>query len=101
MIHQPLCVASLEKGEIVFPAADSLTKVLNERRIDVLILNPFVKTHGVSENDNAAIDSIARKFNDIAESADCSIELAHHVRKASNPLLGRVRPRRFRRLRSQ
>ena len=75
---------SLEKGEIVFPDADALSKALIESRIDVLILDPFVKTHGVSENDNAAIDSVARKFNDIAEAADCSIELVHHVRKASN-----------------
>jgi AAA domain/CHC2 zinc finger len=82
--NQPLRVASLEKGEIVFPDAEALTKALIESRIDVLILDPLVKTHGVSENDNAAIDSVARKFNDIAESADCSIELAHHVRKASN-----------------
>jgi hypothetical protein len=82
--NQPLRVASLEKGEIVFPDDDALTKALIENRIDVLILDPFVKTHGVSENDNAAIDSVARKFNDIAELADCSIELAHHVRKASN-----------------
>jgi hypothetical protein len=82
--NQPLRVASLEKGEIVFPDADALTRALIESRIDVLILDPFVKTHGVSENDNAAIDSVARKLNDIAETADCSIELAHHVRKASN-----------------
>jgi hypothetical protein len=82
--NHPLRVASLERGEIVFPDADALTKALIESRIDVLILDPFVKTHGVSENDNVAIDSVARKFNDIAESADCSIELAHHVRKASN-----------------
>jgi hypothetical protein len=54
------------------------------RRIDVLILDPFVKTHGVSENDNAAIDRVARKLGNIAEEANCSIELAHHVRKASN-----------------
>ena len=58
--NQPLRVASLEKGEIVFPDADALTKALIESRIDVLILDPFVKTHGVSENDNAAIDSVPR-----------------------------------------
>jgi hypothetical protein len=82
--NQPLRVASLEKGEIVFPDADALTKALIESRIDVLILDPFVKTHGVSENDNAAIDRVARNLGDIAEEANCSIELAHHVRKASN-----------------
>jgi AAA domain len=82
--NQPLRVASLEKGEIVFPDADALTKALVESRIDVLILDPLVKTHAVSENDNAAIDRVARKLNDIAEAANCSIEVAHHVRKASN-----------------
>jgi RecA-family ATPase len=81
---QALRVASLEKSEIVFPDADALTKALIESRIDVLILDPFVKTHGVSENDNAAIDRVARNLGDIAEEANCSIELAHHVRKASN-----------------
>jgi RecA-family ATPase len=58
--NQPLRVASLEKGEIVFPDDDALTKALIENRIDVLILDPFVKTHSVSENDNAAIDRVAR-----------------------------------------
>jgi hypothetical protein len=33
---------------------------LIESKIDVLILDPFVKIHDVSENDNAAIDSVAR-----------------------------------------
>jgi len=51
--NQPLRVASLEKGEIVFPDADALTKALIESRIDVLILDPFVKTHGVSLKDAA------------------------------------------------
>ncbi len=58
--NQPLRVASLEKVEIVFPDADAITKALIESKIDVLILDPFVKIHGVSENDDAAIDSVAR-----------------------------------------
>ena len=83
----PLTIATLEKGTMIFPDADAVTAALIAQRIDVLILDPFVKTHGVSENDNGAIEQVARKFNDIAEAADCSIEAPQHIRKASN--LGR------------
>jgi hypothetical protein len=80
----PLKIATLEKGVMIFPDADAVTAALIAQKIDVLILDPFVKTHGVSENDNGAIDQVARKFGDIAEAADCSIELPRHIRKASN-----------------
>jgi hypothetical protein len=80
----PLCVAALEKGAMIFPDADAVTAALINQKIDVLICDPFVKTHGVSENDNGAIDRVARKFGDIAEAANCSIELPRHIRKASN-----------------
>jgi AAA domain len=83
----PLKIATLEKGAMIFPDADAVTAALIAQRIDVLILDPFVKTHGVSENDNGAIEQVARNFNDIAEAADCSIEAPQHIRKASN--LGR------------
>jgi hypothetical protein len=84
----PLTIPTLEKGEMIFPDADAVTAALITQKIDVLILDPFVKTHGVSENDNRAIERVARKFNDIAEAADCSVEAPQHIRKASN--LGRA-----------
>jgi hypothetical protein len=84
----PLTIATLEKGAMIFPDADAVTAGLIAQQIDVLILDPFVKTHGVSENDNGAIERVARKLNDIAEAADCSIEAPQHIRKASN--LGRA-----------
>ncbi len=80
----PLTIATLEKGGMIFPDADAVTAALIAQGIDVLILDPFVKTHGVSENDNGAIERVARKLNDIAEAADCSIEAPQHIRKASN-----------------
>jgi hypothetical protein len=84
----PLTIATLEKGAMTFPDADAVTAALVAQHIDVLILDPFVKTHGVSENDNGEIELVARKLNDIAEAADCSIEAPQHIRKASN--LGRA-----------
>jgi AAA domain len=80
----PLTIATLEKGAMIFPDADAVTAALVAQQIDVLILDPFVKTHGVSENDNGEIERVARKLGDIAEAADCSIEVPQHIRKASN-----------------
>jgi hypothetical protein len=52
-----------------------------EREIDVLIVDPFVSSHTVSENDNMAIDLVAKQWGAIADACNCSINLVHHVRK--------------------
>jgi AAA domain len=66
---------------IAAPAVDALTAALKGGRFDVFIVDPFVSTHRVSENDNMAIDAVAKKLGAIAGEADCAIELIHHVRK--------------------
>lgn len=68
-------------ARIVRPVAEALVATLKERQIDVLILDPFVSAHAVSENDNRAIDMVAKEFGRIADVCDCSINLVHHVRK--------------------
>src|SRR4029077_12337302 len=37
----------------------------------------------VSENDNPAIDAVAKMFAGIADGANCSVELEHHIRKTN------------------
>ena len=66
---------------ITCPVADALTETIRKNRIDVSILDPFVSTHRVTENDNNAIDAVAKQFGKIADSTDSAIELVHHVRK--------------------
>jgi hypothetical protein len=65
------------------PVEDALTEALTEGKFDVLMLDPFVSTHRVSENDNMAIDAIAKTLGRIADKVNCAIELVHHVRKTS------------------
>jgi hypothetical protein len=65
------------------PLVDGLVAELSARAVDVLILDPFVKTHSVVENDNGAIDAVATALAGIAEAADCAIEVIHHVRKTN------------------
>src|SRR5262249_58260039 len=62
---------------------DSLVANLKAHQIDALILDPFISTHGVPENDNGAIDQVAKELAGIAEAASCSIEVVHHVRKSN------------------
>jgi hypothetical protein len=49
--------------------------------IDVVSLDPFIKTHGVSENDNTAIDFVCDLLATIAIDLNCAIDFPHHTNK--------------------
>jgi AAA domain len=66
---------------IVKPVEDALAMALLAAEIDVVTIDPFVSTHRVAENDNTAIDAVAKTFASIANKANCAVELVHHVRK--------------------
>jgi hypothetical protein len=70
-------------AEVAKPVEEALIKALRAARVDVLIVDPFVSAHRVSENDNMAIDLVAKTFGRIAEKADCAVELVHQVRKTN------------------
>jgi hypothetical protein len=58
-----------------------LIRTIQENAIDVVIIDPFVSSHQVSENDNTAIDRVVKLCAKIAEVTGCAVELVHHVRK--------------------
>lgn len=66
---------------IATPVEDALTAALIDGKFDVFILDPAVSVHRVSENDNMAIDAVAKTFGRIAGKANVAIEAAHHTRK--------------------
>lgn len=80
---QPLVIAteSPTGTMIAKPVVEALIAEMLERKIDVLIVDPFISSHAVSENDNNAIDIVAREWNVIAERTGAAINLVHHVRK--------------------
>lgn len=80
---QPLVMATEgpDGAMIVRPVIDALIEEMIERKIDVLQIDPFVSSHAVSENDNNAIDVVAREWNIVAERTGAAINLVHHVRK--------------------
>jgi hypothetical protein len=77
-------MVAVEDGKgmtICMPVIDRLEQEIREKQIDVLVLDPFVSTHGVSENDNTKIDRVVKTFAGIADRAGAAIELVHHSRK--------------------
>lgn len=50
-------------------------------KIDVMIIDPLVAAHNVSENDNGSMGAIVRALAVVAERTNCAIELIHHIRK--------------------
>jgi hypothetical protein len=68
---------------------DSIINEIKAKKIDVLIIDPFVSVHSINENDNSGIERVAKAFSHIAESANCSVMLVHHTGKiagdASDP----------------
>lgn len=82
------CVGKLmttEKyGHLVRGAlAQHLEDVIVDRKIDVVSLDPFVKTHGVDENSNSAIDDVVQILTDLGAKYDIAVDAPHHTSKGS------------------
>lgn len=76
-----IAVATGQGCSIATPVIDDMIAEIRARQIDVVILDPMVSTHSVSENDNMAIDAVAKAWGRVAGVTNCAIELAHHIRK--------------------
>jgi hypothetical protein len=78
-----IIIAQEDRGglKIATPVTDALIATIRDRRIDVLVVDPFVASHAVAENDNTKIEAVVRQWMRVAEEGGCAVELIHHVRK--------------------
>jgi hypothetical protein len=60
-----------------------LEREIVEHRIDVLILDPLIKTHSLPENSNEAIDYVASLLTDLAIKNRLAVDTPHHIRKGA------------------
>ncbi len=83
--ERPLTTAiqTREGVQIIKQELDALADEINARGIDVLVIDPFVSSHQVSENDNGAIDLVVKEWVRLADQCNCAIELVHHTRKTN------------------
>jgi hypothetical protein len=81
--EQPLVIAEMLNGEgtIQWPVVQGLIEEIKDKAIDVVIIDPFVSCHRVTENDNNAIDMVVKEWGKVADEAGCAVDLIHHVRK--------------------
>lgn len=83
--EQAVTLGEIAAGKITLDEDlfDDLEAEILARQIDVFILDPFVSSHRMGENDNNAIDAIVKRLGKLAERANCAVEIVHHVRKPS------------------
>ena len=67
---------------IVEPIVDALVEEIIKLGIDVIVIDPFVSCHELSENDNTAQDMIVKQWGRVAELGNCAVHLVDHTRKA-------------------
>lgn len=63
------------------PMVNGLVDEIGAKGVGVFILDPFVSCHAVSENDNPAINAVAKAWKEVAERGNCGVEVIHHMRK--------------------
>jgi hypothetical protein len=61
--------------------AAELRRVITEKRIDLVCIDPFIKSHEAEENSNNQIDQVCILLVRIATECDCAVDLIHHVGK--------------------
>jgi hypothetical protein len=73
--------------KIAHPVIEALREEIIAKQIDVLIIDPFVSSHEVSENDNVKVNAVLRQWAMLADATGCAIEIVHHTRK---PAIGQA-----------
>ncbi len=68
-------------GVIEGSLVDKLRATIRRDHIDVIILDPFVKTHSVEENDNSRMDEVIQILTDLAVEENIAVDFPHHTSK--------------------
>lgn len=76
-----IATSSKEGTKVHTKTVDQIVDQIKEKEIDLIFIDPFVATHSVSENDNMAIDEVARQWIEIARRTNCAVHIVHHARK--------------------
>ena len=78
-------VARMLGGQVIREdVVDSLDTFISENEIDVVLIDPFVSTHNVNENDNNFMDKVIQEYKTIAHKHNVAINMIHHTTKSSS-----------------
>lgn len=62
---------------------EQIVQQAQDLAIDVMILDPFIATHAVNENNNPAMEKVMWEWRAIAEQGNMAVEIVHHFRKGN------------------
>jgi hypothetical protein len=68
-------------GMVVFPDREAVILAARARGIGCIMVDPFIKSHGLEENSNTDMDAAATAWAEVAEATGAAVQLIHHVRK--------------------
>ncbi|MEL6566869.1 MAG: AAA family ATPase [Pseudomonadota bacterium] len=84
-LDMPLLSAAQDlKGFINENVFRQMEDAIRSLSIDVVIIDPFVSSHDLSENDNVQIDRLAKRWAKLAYTCNCAVSLVHHTRKGQD-----------------
>ncbi|WP_244662012.1 AAA family ATPase [Mesorhizobium huakuii] len=63
--------------------APTVEQLVTKYRIDLVILDPLKKIHGVEENSNDHMDAVVQTLTDMASRLNIAIDLPHHMAKGT------------------
>ncbi len=66
---------------VIHPDEKAIIERVRGENIGVLGVDPFAESHTLEENSNPAMISAAAAWRRVARAGNCSVVLAHHVRK--------------------
>ena len=81
---QRLVIAEMDRSGpmIVRPVVSELVAQIRALQIDIVVIDPFVSSHEVPENDNTAQDMVVKEWGRVAELGGCAVHLVDHTRKS-------------------
>jgi phage/plasmid primase-like uncharacterized protein len=75
-------LATVINGQIETGALKAdIEAVISQRKIDLVVIDPLKKAHGVNENDNNQMDFVVAMLAEMAINHDCAVDTPYHASK--------------------
>ena len=71
------------QATVVEPVMGALDKMIDEDETDALIVDPFIKFHAVTENDNGGMETAATAWVDLSGRKNIAVRIAFHTVKGA------------------
>jgi hypothetical protein len=69
-------------AKVAVPVVEGLIAEITAKKIDVVMIDPFVSSHALGENDNNDLDKLVKDgWGRVCKEGHCCVNLIHHSRK--------------------